>query len=531
MNRLITFLLAAVCLLAACGTNNANIAPTTDPLLEPTPEIAVDPTAEPAVEPTATAEILPEPTEEILPTPTEVMMDTPTPTAEIVPTATAEMLPTPTDVMTGTPEAGMGDMDLTVGLALVADGLTSPVGLTAAPDDSGRLFVVDQIGQIRIISADGELLAEPFLDIQDRMVALDNQYDERGLLGMAFHPNYAENGRFFLYYSAPLRADAPAGWNHTSHLSAFTVTADNPDTADPASESVLLQVDQPQGNHNAGSIAFGPDGYLYVPLGDGGAANDVAEGHVEDWYAENAGGNGQDLAQNLLGSILRIDVDAEGTNGLGYGIPEDNPFVGVAGAEEVWALGFRNPYRMSFDQGGDNALYVGDAGQDLWEEVSLVEAGGNYGWNVKEGTHCFDAANPSTSLDECPEVDADGRALIDPIIEYQNANAPGGLGLVVIGGNVYRGSALPEWDGLYVFGDWSTAFASPNGSLFVAMPPAAAGEMWTMQEVAVAGAENGRLNEYLLSFGQDSGGEIYVLTTETSGPSGNTGKVYRIVAP
>jgi glucose/arabinose dehydrogenase len=391
--------------------------------------------------------------------------------------------------------------------------------------------VIDQVGQIHIITADGEVLAEPFLDIQDRLVTLDEGYDERGLLGMAFHPEYADNGRFFIYYSAPLRAEAPQGWDHTSHLSAFTVSPDNPDVADPASEEIIMQVDQPQGNHNAGSITFGPDGYLYVPLGDGGAADDVGTGHVADWYEANEGGNGQDLAQNLLGSILRIDVDTEGANGEAYAIPADNPFVDQAGAEEVWAIGFRNPYRMSFDMGGDEALFVGDAGQNLWEEVSIVEAGGNYGWNVKEGAHCFSTANPDQSLEECPDTDADGRSLIDPIIEYQNGNAQGGLGLVVIGGNVYRGSALPEWDGWYIFGDWSTGFGQPDGTLLVATPPETEGEMWMWQELTVAGSENGRLNEYLLSFGQDNEGEVYVLTTETAGPTGNTGKVYRIVSP
>ena len=497
---LIITLITAILLLAACdGTAPTGETPVVEPeatevevpTIMPTEEITEEPTAAPTEEPTA------EPTEE--------------PTAE------------PT-------EEPMAEMDTTVGLQLVAEGLTSPVALVPAPDDSGRLFVADQIGQIRIITAEGQLLEEPFLDIQERLVSLDENYDERGLLGMAFHPAYADNGRFFLYYSATLRAEAPADWDHTSHLSQFTVSADNPDVADPASEQILMMVDQPQGNHNAGSIAFGPDGYLYIPLGDGGAADDVGLGHVEDWYETNAGGNGQDLAQNLLGSILRIDVDNEGTDGRAYVIPGDNPFADQAGAEEIWAIGFRNPYRMSFDMAGDQALFAGDAGQNLWEEVSIVEAGGNYGWNVKEGTHCFSTANPDESLEECPDMDADGRTLIDPIIEYQNANAEGGLGLVVIGGNIYRGSVLPQWDGLYIFGDWSTSFGQADGTLLLATPPAA-GELWPIQELMVAGRDNGRLNEYLLSFGQDNSGAVYILTAETAGPSGNTGKVYKVVPP
>ncbi len=506
-------------LLVACGSAEdtpeatATISAAIEQVATPT-MAATETPAEPA-----TATLIPTPTTEP-PTATPTAVPTLTATATLTPTA----VPTTTETMTPT-----GDIS-TIGLQLVAEGFTSPVALAQPPDETGRLFVADQIGQIRIISADGELQSEPFLDIQDRMVAIAEAYDERGLLGLAFHPDFATNGRFFVYYSAPLRAEAPQEWNHTSHISEFTVSADNPDTAAPDSERVLLQVDQPQDNHNGGQIAFGPDGYLYIALGDGGGANDVGLGHVEDWYDVNEGGNGQDLAQNLLGSILRIDVDNEGTEGTAYAVPADNPFTDQPGAEEVWAIGFRNPYRLSFDRGGDNALFVSDAGQNLWEEVSMVERGGNYGWNVKEATHCFSTVNPNVSLAECPNEDADGRPLRDPIIEYQNANVPGGLGVVVIGGHVYRGSALPQFDGLYIFGDWSRSFASGDGSLFVAMPQGE-GELWDMQELIVAGSDNGRLNAFLLSFGQDNVGEIYVLTTDNIGPSGSTGKVYKIVAP
>ncbi|HEX6386711.1 MAG TPA: PQQ-dependent sugar dehydrogenase, partial [Anaerolineae bacterium] len=407
---------------------------------------------------------------------------------------------------------------------------TAPVALVPVPDDSGRLFVVDQTGVIWIVSASGEVLAEPFLDIRGRLVALNENYDERGLLGLTFHPDYANNGRFFVYYSAPLRLEAPPDWNHTSHLSVFSVSANNPDAADADSEQILLQIDQPQANHNAGHITFGPDGYLYVPLGDGGGANDTGPGHAEDWYEANEGGNGQS-PQNWLGSILRIDVDNEGRNGQAYAVPEDNPFVGNDTiADETWAFGFRNPYRIAFDSGGDRALFVGDAGQNLWEEVSIVAAGGNYGWNVKEGSHCFSAATPSQPPAECPDTDPDGRPLVDPIIEYANARV-GGPGLVVIGGAVYRGSAMPQFDGTYIFGDWSTSSSQGDGTLFVAAPPASEGEVWDVQELRVASNENGRLNAFLLSFGQDSEGEIYVLTTDMAGPSGNTGRVYKVVPP
>jgi glucose/arabinose dehydrogenase len=191
--------------------------------------------------------------------------------------------------------------------------LTSPVTLVSARDRSGRLFVVDQVGLIRVIDRDGRLLPEPFLDLRSRIVPLMPDFDERGLLGLAFHPRYAHNGRFFVYYSAPLRPGALAGYNHTSHISEFRVSTTHRNRADLGSERILLQVDEPQFNHNAGTLVFGPrDGYLYISLGDGGGANDVGLGHVEDWYAANAGGNGQDIQQNLLGDILRIDVDGAG---------------------------------------------------------------------------------------------------------------------------------------------------------------------------------------------------------------------------
>lgn len=418
-----------------------------------------------------------------------------------------------------------------VGLRLVAEGLTSPVALVEPPDGSGRLFIVDQVGAVRILTPDGTLLEEPFLDLGDQLVDLRPGYDERGLLGLAFHPDYADNGRFFVYYSAPLRAEAPEGFNHTSNVSEFQVSAADPNRADPASERVLLEVDQPQSNHNAGTLAFGPeDGYLYISLGDGGGADDVGLGHVEDWYAANAGGNGQDVSQNLLGSILRIDVDS----GDPYGIPADNPFVGGVGSDEIYAYGFRNPYRFSFDMGGGHDLFVGDAGQDLWEEVSRVAKGGNYGWNVKEGTHCFDAEDPGRSPETCPDTVGAGHPragdpLIEPVIEFANSGQPEGLGLTVIGGHVYRGSLLPQFDGRYVFGVWSASFAPPSGAVFVAKPRKEG--LWKFQQVRLMNRSEGELNHYLLGFGQDADGEVYVLTTDNSGPSGNTGRVYKLVRP
>jgi glucose/arabinose dehydrogenase len=420
----------------------------------------------------------------------------------------------------------LGDDERRIALDLVAQGFTSPIALVEAPDQSGRLYVVDQAGLIRIIDANGTLLAEPFLDVRSRMVTLRPNFDERGLLGLAFHPRYATNGRFFVYYTAPLRAGAPAGYDATARIAEYRVSA-SPLRADAASERILLQVDKPQFNHNGGTIAFGPDDdYLYISLGDGGGGNDNnALGHVPDWYEDNGGGNGQDITQNLLGSILRIDVD----RGTPYGIPPDNPFVSGPGLDEVYAYGFRNPYRFSFDMGGRHDLLVGDAGQGLWEEVSRVTRGGNYGWNVKEGTHCFDAENNRVSPATCPAVDpTTGIALTDPVIEYPHLSN-GGLGLVVVGGHVYRGSDVRHMRGRYIFGDWSRAFATPDGTLFTAAPRSSG--MWPMQELIVTTTANGRLNHFLLGFGQDNDGEVYVLTTDLAGPSGTTGRVYRIAPP
>jgi glucose/arabinose dehydrogenase len=329
-----------------------------------------------------------------------------------------------------------------------------------------------------------------------------------------------------VYYSAPIQEGAPPGWNHTSHISEFRVSADNPDAADPGSERILLRVAQPQMNHDGGQIAFGPDGTLYIPLGDGGAADDVAEGHVEDWYEANAGGNGQDLTENMLGSILRIDVNS----GDPYGIPPDNPWVNEPGIPpEQWAYGFRNPYRISFDRGGDHWLYVGDAGQNLWEEVSVAQAGGNYGWNVLEGTHCFSTDNPDAEAENCPQTDPEGDPLIPPVIEFRNINQADGVGLTVVGGNVYRGSAIPDLFGMYVFGSWSSSWSQMQGQLFMAIPRSLDGGLWQTFALPTAESGMGLLNAAILSFGEDWNGELYVLTSQDLGPTGSSGQIWRIV--
>jgi glucose/arabinose dehydrogenase len=411
---------------------------------------------------------------------------------------------------------------LTVDVKLVAEGLNSPIQIVSAGDRTGRLFIIDQSGVIRIVTKNGVLLPTPFLDVRAKLVPLMPGFDERGLLGLAFHPDYRKNGRFFVYYSAPLRPGAPAGYNCTARISEFRVTA-NPNIADPVSERVILEVDKPQFNHNGGTLAFGEDDFLYISLGDGGGANDVGLGHVEDWYADNGGGNGQDKEANLLGNILRIDID----HGIPYGIPRDNPFVGRPGLDEIWAYGLRNPYRMSFDTKDDHRLFAGDAGQARWEEVSIIERGGNYGWNVKEGTHCFDAENNTVDAPSCPSAEPDGTRLRDPVIEYANSAQAGGIGVTVIGGNVYRGKRIKSLRGMYVFGDFSKRFSPPDGTLLAARPQRSG--LWPIRELRVASSPNGRLNDYIVGFGVDDRGEVYVGGKDVLGPTGTTGKVYRLI--
>ena len=412
-----------------------------------------------------------------------------------------------------------------LGLELIADNFVSPVAFAESPDESGRYFIVDQVGVIRIHTPQKGLLEEPFLNLKDKIVPLKDEHEERGLLGLAFHPDYSENGKFFVYYSAPLGEDAPEGWDHTSHISEFQVSKDNPNMADKSSEKIIMKVHEPQDNHNAGTLAFGPDNYLYIALGDGGGANDIDMGHVPDWYEKNAGGNGQDVEQNLLGSILRIDVDGD----TPYSIPEDNPFVDKDGMDEIYAYGLRNPYRFSFDLEGNNDLIAGDAGQVLWEEINLIKKGGNYGWNVKEGTHCFNPYNNDKTKEECPKEDKMGNPLIDPVLEFkQGGTDHGGKGLVVIGGNVYRGENLTNMNGKYIFGTWTQHHGKPAGAIFVATPNESG--MWDFQELEIAQTNSTSIGHYLLSFGQNKEGEMFVLTTDEEGPVGNTGKLFKITS-
>lgn len=315
-------------------------------------------------------------------------------TPALVPTEATLSFPYPTSF----PDPEKYDWQLLTG------GLSRPVGLASAGDGTGRLFILEQEGLIRIVQ-DQELLVEPFLDIRDRVGSSAN---EQGLLGLTFHPQYTQNGYLYVNYTDK---------NGGTVIARFSVSAD-PGLADPESEIRLLQIPQPYGNHNGGALAFGPDGYVYIGTGDGGSGGDPH-------------GNGQSL-DTLLGKILRIDVD--------HGDPYTNPESNLEG--EIWAYGLRNPWRFSFDRlTGD--LYVGDVGQGAWEEIDYWPAGkssgANFGWNFREGTHPFEGSPPA------------GLELIDPVAEYNHS-----LGISVTGGVVYRGAALPSFYGIYLYGDYGS---------------------------------------------------------------------------
>jgi glucose/arabinose dehydrogenase len=403
-----------------------------------------------------------------------------------------------------------------VRLEEVANGLTSPNLLTYANDGSGRLFVADQNGRVRLVK-NGQLQATPFLDVSSRLVTLNAQYDERGLLGLAFHPDFATvgsagYGKLYTYTSerrtvsgvtipADFTVSSPS-FNHQSVVAEWSVDPQNPDAVDPTTRRELMRIDQPQSNHNGGMLAFGPDDLLYISLGDGGSANDVGNGH-------GTIGNGQDPS-NVLGSILRIDPTGTNSANGKYGVPGDNPFVtDPAKVDEIYAYGLRNTWRFSFDR-ATGALVAADVGQNTVEEVNLITAGGNYGWNLKEGQFRFNPANGEITND----LSGLPANLIDPVLQYDHDE-----GLSVTGGFVYRGSAIPELEGKYVFGDWGS-FGFPTGRLF-------AGDMaaGTIEELNV---DNLNLSLWILGFGEDADGELYVLGSSQRGPTGTTGQVFKL---
>jgi glucose/arabinose dehydrogenase len=404
-------------------------------------------------------------------------------------------------------------------LAVVATGLTAPNWGTAAPGQPGRLFVTDQVGILWAIDlASGN--KSVFLDVSARLVELGvagpGSFDERGLLGVAFHPDYETNGLLYTYTSEPESEPAdfstmPPGTpaNHQSLIIEWHVPepGDPASVVDPGSARILLRIDEPQFNHNAGCLNFGPDEMLYISLGDGGAADDQGTGHSPQ-------GNGQDTS-NVLGKILRIDPQGNNSANGNYGIPADNPFVGQAGfVAEIFAYGFRNPFRFSFDAqpGGTGQLLVGDVGQNDIEEVDVVVAGGNFGWRVKEGTFLFDpnGADPGFVTANSPNQPPE---LIDPIAQYDHDE-----GLAIIGGFVYRGSAIPSLRGRYVFGEFARTFSN-DGRLFFLQGS-------TVREFRLVGQD--ALGMSLLGMGQDANGELYALVNGTGTPFGDSGMVLKI---
>jgi glucose/arabinose dehydrogenase len=432
-------------------------------------------------------------------------------------------------VALGALAAGPALADVDIMLEEVASGLTAPMAMVQPPGDDRR-FIVQQTGVIKILTADGELLGTPFLDINQKLVRQLALFDERGLLGLAFHPDFPNNGKFYVAYSTYHNAYGDPGkqlwWDHANVVAEYTVYEDDPDTANPYSERIITTIDWPQFNHNGHWIAFGQDGMLYISTGDGGYANDWGIGH------NVTEGNGQDLL-SLHGKILRIDVN-KSENGMNYGIPPDNPFVGQEATTmpEIWAYGLRNPWRCSFDMGGENELFCGDVQQNSFEEVSIIEKGGNHGWRLMEASHCFNFEDPNNHPDDC-----DTEGMVMPIIEYPNCTAVGARpkgqrehtgaeceGISVTGGYVYRGSHA-DWDGKYIFGDWSRNFAAMNGQIFFATK--GADGKWT-KELANVTNMDGNV-PYILGFAQDSDGEVYALTSVTLGPAGALDRIYKIV--
>jgi len=350
--------------------------------------------------------------------------------------------------------------DSAIAVEMVVEGLSNPVVVTA-PSSDPRLFIVEQPGRIRIVQG-GRLLGEPFLDITDRV----RSGGERGLLGLAFHPDYAANGFFYVDYT---------DGNGDTRVERYRVTAD-PNLADAASAKLVITIPQPHGNHNGGQVSFGPDGMLYIGMGDGGSANDPQN-------------NGQN-AGTLLGGLLRIDADS----GDPYAVPADNPFRNDAQAQgEIWAVGLRNPWRFAFDPEG-GFLYIGDVGQNQWEEIDVVAAGVagvNYGWNVREGSHCFGGVSCGDS------------ELTDPVLEYGHDN-----GCSVIGGFVYRGTALQDVVGHYFYSDycggWLRSFRYANGRV-------EEHKEWAIGSIGA-----------VLSFGEDAARNLYLTSS--------SGRVYRLVS-
>ncbi len=418
-----------------------------------------------------------------------------------------------------------------LGFVVVAEGLTAPLHFEEAGDGSARRFIAQQDGVVRVLGADGRLAPEPLLDLRPRMLALEQGFEERGLLGFALHPQFARNGRVFATYSAPLRASAPPSWNHTRRVSEFTARPGDLSRIDIASERVLLEVDWPSRKHNGGALGFGPDGHLYIGFGDSGASHGIGPKVLWEAFDVPAEALGWDhLAQDresLFGKILRIDVD----RGFpGYAIPRGNPFAEGQGRREVFAWGLRNPFRIAFDRNGSGDFYVTAVAETLWEAAYRVRGPGNLGWPLMEGAHCVDRLRPRQPPATCADRDGAGTKLELPVVEYPNMQASHpasklgivGVGTAITGALMVRGAPLPRLAGRLLVADWSATFQQPSGQLFVAQPPADGAVPWPMTRAL-------QLTTRIIGLTEDRAGEVYVLTNETFGPYGTTGRVLRLV--
>ena len=382
-----------------------------------------------------------------------------------------------------------------VELREVARGFTAPITLTAPDDGTNRRFIVDQIGVVYVLLPDDTLLETPFLDIRDRLVELrTSRNDPRGLLSLAFHPAYATNGRFFIFYTVPPRADAPSGTQYTDVLAEMHVDAADANRADLTTERILAHFDHQSLEHSGGQLVFGSEGDLYIGLGD------------DDRPAETS-----QNVESPFGSILRIRVDPVDAD-VPYSIPADNPYVDSPGLDEVYAKGFRHPWRMSFDS--EFGLLVADPAWTFRaSEINQIIPGGNYGWNIVP-TQCYDG---DQVVEGCLTADT-GEALVPPVLEYG-----GDVGRIVIGGYVYRGSAIPALQGKYVFGEWGVQVRN-NAQIFAAQPnPDGRWEFETLIERPF------RVGTSLWGFGQDAAGELYAMSLLGAVLQGTTGVVYQIV--
>jgi len=412
--------------------------------------------------------------------------------------------------------------DIEIRLETIASGLLSPIAAVSAPQEDGFIYVVEQGGVVlRVDLTDGE--KEVFLDFSDELVSnygeIIGGFDERGLLGFAFHPNFVQNNRVYTYISKDFTPDTAHFSTVTDsespdperrHLSVVSQWQLNP-TNNQAIETELLIVDQPQFNHNGGNLVFGPDGYLYISFGDGGGADDVGVGH-------GVTGNGSDNT-NPLGAILRIDVDDPSPVNGRYGIPVENPFVGNAGLDEIIAYGLRNPFRFSFEElDGDNFnLYLGDVGQNEIEEIDRISSsalGGNYGWNTKEGRFFFYPNNGMSFISDTPPPNFDVDSVIDPIAEYDHDE-----GLSVIGGHVYTGDAINPLANRYVFADFGRNFMQPSGRLFYLNEQDQILEFNTPAPIGM----------YITAVGKDNQNELYIVGSESTRVNSPTGVLKKIV--